>query len=64
MVGLFAPRAQTVDVVVKQNDLIQSVFPAQIGPDAPFRRAIPGSGAGWTLELWKDGLRLAEIAPY
>ncbi|NMC01600.1 MAG: DUF5107 domain-containing protein [Chloroflexi bacterium] len=64
MVGLFAPRAQTVDVVVKQNDLIQGVFLAQLGPDAPFRRAIPGSGAGWTLELWKDGLRLAEIAPY
>lgn len=63
-VGLYAPRPLEVDLVVKQNDVVQGVFPARVGPDAPFRQLIAGSGGGWVLEIWKDGARLVEIAPY
>ncbi len=63
-VGLYAPRPLTVDLVVKQNNEPRGVFPAQVGPDAPFRQFISGSGGGWVLEIWQNGVRLVELTPY
>ena len=64
LVGLYAPYLQTVDLVIKQNTTIKGVFPVQVGPDTPFRELVAGAGEGWLLEVWQDGVRLAEILPY
>ncbi len=63
-VGLYSPREETADLVVKQNDVVQGVFPARVAPESPFRQPVAGSGPGWTLEIWKDGVKLVTITPY
>lgn len=63
-IGLYAPHMQTVDLVVKQNNVVKGVFPVQVNPELPFRQSVAGSGDGWVLEIWQGGVLLAEILPY
>jgi len=63
-IGLYAPHAQTVDLVIKQNNIVKGVFPVQVNPELPFLQSVAGSGDGWVLEVWQGGALLAEILPY
>jgi ELWxxDGT repeat protein len=59
--GLYAPRATQARLVLRQNGAVVTQWDVTAGPTAPFRATHPGSGSGWSLEIWQGNTLVAQL---
>lgn len=62
-VGLYAPRATNVHLVLRQNNAPVAEWDVRAGLGEPFRAQHPGNGTGWDLQVWQGNVLVAQVGP-
>lgn len=62
-VGLYAPNRVAARLVLRQNGAAVAEWEVIVGPSAPFRTTYAGSGGGWDLQIWQEGVLVAQLGP-
>ncbi len=62
-VGLYAPHRAMVQLVLRQNGAPVAEWAVSAGPETPFRVIHAGGGDGWDLQIWQEGVLLAQLGP-
>ncbi len=61
-IGVYAPQKMVgLSLALWQSGQLQTEWTPEVGPGAPFQVHYPGTGGGWTLEVWQAGKRLTEV---
>ena len=61
-VGLHAAQLAQAHLVLRQLGIDRAEWNVQVAPETPFQTTYAGSGGGWTLQVWQNGLLVATLS--
>ena len=63
-VGLYAPNMAAVHLVLRQHGASVAEWEEVAGPGNPFCAHYAAGGEGWDLQIWQEGVLIAQLGPW